>query len=128
MLRPSYLNPFDRPLHRNFTELRKTLAVATGAATQFGWGPRYLHSTGQLHKGGPDNGVFIIFACVKGPEIAIPERGFDFLSLELSQAFGDMEALNAKGRRAALILLNDRSKTAFDNALRAVEKAAKGRA
>ncbi|MCR4287724.1 MAG: transaldolase, partial [Deltaproteobacteria bacterium] len=123
-----YLNPFDRPLHRNFTKLRKTLTVATGAATQFGWGPRYLHSTGQLHKGGPDNGVFIIFACAKGPEAAIPERGFDFLSLELSQAFGDMEALNAKGRRAALILLNDRSKTAFDNALRAVEKAAKGRA
>lgn len=123
-----YLNPFDRPLHRSFTELRKTLAVVTGAATQFGWGPRYLHSTGQLHKGGPDNGVFVIFACAKGPEVAIPERGFDFLSLELSQAFGDMEALNAKGRRAALILLNDRSKTVFDNVLRAVEKAVRGRA
>ena len=66
----------------------------------FGYGPRYLHSTGQLHKGGPNSGVFILFTAPEPQDVPIPGEAFSFGTLELSQALGDFASLDAAGRRA----------------------------
>jgi hypothetical protein len=71
----------------------------TGCATMFGYGPRYLHSTGQLHKGGPNTGVFLVLTA-PGADVPIPGEPFTFGILELAQALGDMTSLDQAGRRA----------------------------
>ncbi len=76
----------------------------TGCATMFGYGPRYLHSTGQLHKGGPNTGVFLIFTA-PGADVPIPGEPFTFGILELAQALGDVASLDQAGRRALHIHL-----------------------
>ncbi|HBG47080.1 MAG TPA: transaldolase [Deltaproteobacteria bacterium] len=105
----AYYNPVDRGFEAEFTELRKALRDSTGAATQFGFGPRYLHSTGQLHKGGPKNGLFIILCHAPREDFKVPGSPFSFSDLELSQAYGDMEALDSKGLRVVLVGLKDPS-------------------
>ena len=66
----------------------------------FGYGPRYLHSTGQLHKGGADNGVFLVVTAAPREDVAIPGESFSFATLELAQAIGDFQSLDVAGRRA----------------------------
>ena len=66
----------------------------------FGYGPRYLHSTGQLHKGGPNTGVFVLISATPREDVAIPGEPFSFGTLELAQAIGDFASLDAAGRRA----------------------------
>jgi hypothetical protein len=66
----------------------------------FGYGPRYLHSTGQLHKGGPNTGVFVMITATPREDLPIPGEPFTFGTLELAQAIGDFAALDAAGRRA----------------------------
>lgn len=112
----AYFNPSDDEVIHSFEGLRKELRDSTGAATQFGFGPRYLHSTGQLHKGGGKNGLFIILCHEAKEDIPVPGSPFSFGTLELSQAFGDMEALDSKGRRVALLDLKDSSKDAIREA------------
>jgi hypothetical protein len=64
-----------------------------------GFGPRFLHSTGQLHKGGPNKGLFLQITADPVEDIEIPEKGMSFGTLERAQALGDYEALEASGRR-----------------------------
>jgi hypothetical protein len=66
----------------------------------FGYGPRYLHSTGQLHKGGPNTGVFIIVTAEPPQDLAIPGEQFSFGVLEMAQALGDFQSLDRTNRRA----------------------------
>jgi hypothetical protein len=66
----------------------------------FGYGPRYLHSTGQLHKGGANNGVFVLISHSPVADLDIPGQPFTFGTLELAQAVGDFNSLDATGRRA----------------------------
>jgi transaldolase/glucose-6-phosphate isomerase len=80
---------------------------ATGCVVTHGFGPRYLHSTGQLHKGGPNTGVFLQVVDDTGAEIAIPNQPFGFGKLIRAQAAGDFELLKERGRRAARIRLED---------------------
>ena len=80
-------------------EFRRTLQDAVGLATTFGLGPRFLHSTGQLHKGGPENGLFLQMV-VPEEDLPIPGRGFGFQTLMAAQAAGDLDALRQAGRRA----------------------------
>jgi hypothetical protein len=63
-------------------------------------GPRYLHSTGQLHKGGPNTGVFLLVTAAPRADLQIPGYPFTFGTLELAQALGDFASLDAAGRRA----------------------------
>ena len=105
----AYFDPNDRAIDETLMDLRKTLRDAIGAATQFGYGPRYLHSTGQLHKGGANKGVFLILCHETKDDIKIPGSAFSFSELELSQAFGDMEALDSRGCRVALVNIKDPS-------------------
>lgn len=120
----AYYNPADTAVEGAFNEMRNALREITGAATQFGFGPRYLHSTGQLHKGGANNGVFIIFTHATRNDVRIPRSAFSFSELELSQAFGDMEALASKGRRVALFNMKDASAGPLKEAVRLIRKAA----
>jgi len=82
-------------------------ARETGCVVTKGLGPRYLHSTGQLHKGGPNTGLFIQVVDETGDEVAIPGRDFGFGRLIRSQAAGDFAALEEQGRRAIRIRLED---------------------
>jgi hypothetical protein len=66
----------------------------------FGYGPRYLHSTGQLHKGGANSGVFVIVTALPAADLPIPGEPFSFGTLELAQGLGDFASLDATGRRA----------------------------
>jgi hypothetical protein len=74
-------------------------------ATTTGYGPRFLHSTGQLHKGGPDSGVLIQLTCDAKTDLAIPGEPYTFGTLRQAQALGDFSALEKHGRRAIRIHL-----------------------
>jgi len=86
---------FVRPLRTAVTRL----AAATGRPIALEIGPRYLHSTGQLHKGGPDTGVFLVLTARDKVDLAIPERDYTLGQLFRAQAEGDLTTLAAHGRR-----------------------------
>src|SRR5438132_1569910 len=85
--------------------LRAAWAARLGIATTLGFGPRYLHSTGQLHKGGPNTGLFLVLTADDAVDLEIPEMGVTFGRLKRAQAIGDIRALLAKGRRVAHVHL-----------------------
>lgn len=82
-------------------------ARATGRPVTVGLGPRYLHSTGQLHKGGSNSGIFVQVVDDLGEELEIPASPFGFRRLISAQAAGDYEALKERGRRVARVRLED---------------------
>ena len=84
-------------------EIRKTIASERRVATTTGYGPRFLHSTGQLHKGGPGNGVFLQLTGGPGDDVAIPNEKFGFGPLARAQAIGDIQSLLSRNRRAVSI-------------------------
>jgi transaldolase/glucose-6-phosphate isomerase len=77
--------------------------AATGCVVTHGFGPRYLHSTGQLHKGGPNTGLFLQVVEEYGDELKIPHKPFGFARLIRAQAAGDFESLRDRGRRVARV-------------------------
>ncbi len=81
-------------------ELRATIRAATGAATTFGYGPRFLHSTGQLHKGGAPNGRFLQLTSRPRRDAEIPGAGYSFGTLIAAQAAGDLQTLRDHGLKA----------------------------
>jgi hypothetical protein len=91
--------------HELLQALRLSLRSATGRATTLGYGPRFLHSTGQLHKGGANNGVFIQFTADEEPDAPIPGQPYGFGALRWSQAAGDFEVLETRGRRVIRVRL-----------------------
>ncbi|MGH7268390.1 MAG: bifunctional transaldolase/phosoglucose isomerase, partial [Candidatus Rokuibacteriota bacterium] len=84
---------------RELTALRRAVRDARGAATTVGYGPRFLHSTGQLHKGGPSTGLFLQLTADTGDDVPIPGHRFGFGVLARAQARGDFEVLAERGRR-----------------------------
>lgn len=99
--------PRDPQMLAKLQELRKGIQAKTGRATTLGFGPRFLHSTGQLHKGGANNGLFLQLTAEPQQDLDIPEEGITFGVLERAQAIGDLEALQARGRRVIRIHLRD---------------------
>jgi len=89
--------------------LRDTLAARTTHPVTFGWGPRFLHSTGQYHKGGPQNGVFLQVTGAVIRDVPVPGRPFSLGRLQLAQALGDLRALGQRGRPAVRLHLRDRA-------------------
>ncbi|MEV7008963.1 glucose-6-phosphate isomerase [Streptosporangium sp. NPDC051022] len=89
--------------------LRGRLAVRTERPITFGWGPRFLHSTGQYHKGGPQNGVFLQITGAVEEDVEIPGRPYTLGRLQLAQALGDLGALAGRGRPAVRLHLTDRA-------------------
>jgi transaldolase/glucose-6-phosphate isomerase len=91
--------------HQVLQTLRLALRDRRRVATTLGYGPRYLHSTGQLHKGGPNTGVFILFTANAAADLPIPEQPYGFATLQRAQALGDFRALNSKERRVIRVHL-----------------------
>ena len=89
--------------------LRDALAGRTTHPVTFGWGPRFLHSTGQYHKGGPQNGVFLQITGAVTADVPVPGRDFTLGRLQLAQALGDLGALRQRSRPAVRLHLRDRS-------------------
>lgn len=85
--------------------IRMKLRDKLKVATTLGYGPRYMHSTGQLHKGGPNTGVMILFTYGAQEDVAIPGNDYGFATLQKAQALGDFRSLNDKNRRVIRIHL-----------------------
>jgi transaldolase / glucose-6-phosphate isomerase len=92
---------------RRIADLVRKLRRRSGVVVTHGYGPRYLHSTGQLHKGGPNTGLFLQIVDDPGDEIPIPGKPFGFRRLIRAQAAGDYASLKERGRRVARIELED---------------------
>ena len=93
-----YVYPSEE-VEKALLSLRDKIMARTKRAVLFGFGPRYLHSTGQLHKGDGNNGVFLILSAEPANDIKIPGQHYTFGQLCNAQALGDFQALQAKGRR-----------------------------
>ncbi|MDI2027335.1 glucose-6-phosphate isomerase [Saccharopolyspora sp. TS4A08] len=89
--------------------LRSELARRTGLQTTFGWGPRFLHSTGQYHKGGHQNGVFLQITGDSEADLEVPERPYALAGLQRAQALGDGQVLADHGRPVLRLHLTDRA-------------------
>ena len=89
------------------TAIREQVRDRTKAATCVGFGPRFLHSTGQAYKGGPNSGVFVQITCDDAQDIAIPGHRYSFGVVKAAQARGDLEVLVERDRRAIRIHLRD---------------------
>ncbi len=100
----AYLAPW--PEHDEAIQaIRLRLRDGLRLATTLGYGPRFLHSTGQLHKGGPDKGLFIQLTVDDPEELPIPGEAYGFSTLKKAQALGDLASLQSKGRRVVRIHL-----------------------
>jgi glucose-6-phosphate isomerase len=100
---------FDRLAFAGLEGIRDQLADASGRPVTFGWGPRFLHSTGQFHKGGPAIGVFLQVTAAPAEDLAIPDRPFTFGELIAAQAAGDAQVLAGHGRPVLRLHLTDRA-------------------
>ena len=99
---------FDRLAFAELEGIRDQLADASDRPVTFGWGPRFLHSTGQFHKGGPAIGVFLQVTAAAAQDLAIPDRPFTFGELISAQAAGDAQVLAGHGRPVLRLHLTDR--------------------
>jgi glucose-6-phosphate isomerase/transaldolase/glucose-6-phosphate isomerase len=100
----AYLQPSEA-FDEAAAELRETVRGATRATTTFGYGPRFLHSTGQFHKGGPAEGRFLQIVHDAPLDVEIPGRPFTFTTLKNAQAIGDLQTLRELGRPAERVRL-----------------------
>ena len=104
----AFLPPDDSRFDGLLKEFRMKSGVRGRCATMFGYGPRYLHSTGQLHKGGANNGVFVVIVAEADDDLPIPDHPFSFSVLETAQAVGDFQSLDREQRRALLVTMPKR--------------------
>jgi transaldolase / glucose-6-phosphate isomerase len=106
-------------------KIRLTLRDETKCATTTGYGPRFLHSTGQLHKGGSDTGVFLQLTAADSPDVPLPGEAFTFGVLKEAQALGDFESLAKRGRRAIRVELGSNLTAGLEELLEAVSSRVK---
>jgi transaldolase/glucose-6-phosphate isomerase len=109
---------------RELDAMRAAIREKTGAAACMGFGPRFLHSTGQAYKGGPATGVFLQITAKHVHDIAVPGKGYSFGAVVDAQAAGDLAVLAERGRRAVRIHL-DNVDEGLASLRRAVEAALK---
>ncbi|MGH7832344.1 MAG: hypothetical protein ACREQK_01765, partial [Candidatus Binatia bacterium] len=103
-------------------EIRMAVRERLRVATTLGFGPRFLHSTGQLHKGGPNSGVFLQLRDEPADDLPVPESRYTFRQLITAQAAGDEAALRQRGRRVQALNLGTRPKQGLEAILSAVTK------
>jgi glucose-6-phosphate isomerase len=99
----------DRSGDRDLAKLREIIARKSNRPVTFGWGPRFLHSTGQFHKGGQQNGAFLQITGVTNGDVVIPGQSFGFKTLIMAQALGDLRALAKRKYPLLRLHLSDRS-------------------
>jgi transaldolase / glucose-6-phosphate isomerase len=121
----AFLNYFEETakLDGQLQEIRTQLREKTRCATTAGYGPRFLHSTGQLHKGGPDSGVFFQLGAKDKVDFPVPGEAFSLSVLKEAQALGDFRALKARGRRVVKIELGDDLSSGLDQLQQAFQSA-----
>ncbi|MEI3843564.1 MULTISPECIES: glucose-6-phosphate isomerase [unclassified Microbacterium] len=107
----AYVNRLEMP---QLQGLREMVAADSGRPTTFGWGPRFLHSTGQYHKGGPAQGVFLQILERTDVDLEIPERPFTFGQLIEAQAAGDAAVLAEHGRPVVTLTLTEAQDDVLD--------------
>ncbi len=118
----AYLAPSDGVAHL-LEELRVRLRDHLKVATTAGYGPRFLHSTGQLHKGGPNSGLFLQLIDEPGTDVAVPETDYTFGQLIRAQAIGDYRALVQRGRRVLRLQLGRDAEHGLKAVIDAIEHA-----
>ncbi len=101
----AYVPPDTSPFAQPLEQFRTAIGAKAGCATMLGYGPRYLHSTGQLHKGGPNSGVFVVITAAVSEDLDIPGEPYSFGILEMAQGVGDFQSLDRTGRRAVHVHL-----------------------
>lgn len=109
-------------VEKRLAALRRLLARRLRRATTLGHGPRYLHSTGQLHKGGPNHGVFLLITADESETLPVPGQPYDFGRLKCAQALGDVQVLQRHGRRVMRVHLADAA-AGLDRLLAALQRA-----
>ncbi len=102
----AYVEPSDENIEQ-LEGMRTMIRDELRVATTLGFGPRFLHSTGQLHKGGPNTGVFLVITADDAADLKIPDMGYSFGTLIRAQALGDIQALVGKGRRVLRLHLTN---------------------
>lgn len=95
--------PKSNDRHQVLEKIRHLVGQQHNVATTLDYGPRYLHSTGQLHKGGPNNGVYLMITTDQSIDLPVPGTDYDFQTLHLAKGLGDYVSLTQKGRRVARI-------------------------
>ncbi|MCC6804362.1 MAG: bifunctional transaldolase/phosoglucose isomerase, partial [Anaerolineae bacterium] len=115
--------PMTAEVDAKLDDIRRRLRHVTRRAVTLGYGPRFLHSTGQLHKGGANNGIFFQITCDDPIDLPIPEAPYTFGVLKTAQAAGDLEALQSKGRRALRLHIEGDVVAGLQKLLDAVEMA-----
>lgn len=97
---------YDRDVHDELKRLQGDLLTSTGLATTLGYGPRFLHSTGQLHKGGPNTGLFMQIVDGAEGDVPVPGTEYSFGELTSAEALGDIIVLTDRGRRVLRVDLD----------------------
>jgi len=108
---------------RALTEMRRIIRDRTRVATCVGFGPRFLHSTGQAYKGGPNSGVFLQVTCEDAKDLPVPGQRYSFGTVKAAQARGDFDVLAERGRRALRVHLGSDVDAGLMRLLEAVERA-----
>ncbi|CAM3218446.1 glucose-6-phosphate isomerase [Nocardioides dubius] len=108
----------DAERDADVARLRDLLAARTGRPVTFGWGPRFLHSTGQYHKGGPATGVFLQLTCEPEQDLDVPGREFTLQQFITAQAIGDGQILTQRGR--PVLRLHAQKPGGFNDVVRAL--------
>src|SRR5205807_90882 len=106
--------------------IRQAVRAGRRVATTLGFGPRLLHSTGQLHKGGPNTGVFLEITAEDEEDLAIPGQKYTFGVLSRAQALGDFEVLAQRGRRVLRVHLGGKVEAGLGRLREVVAKVIRG--
>jgi transaldolase/glucose-6-phosphate isomerase len=97
----------NEPHTAALTGIRTRIRDTTRAATCLGFGPRFLHSTGQAYKGGPNSGVFLQITCEDAADLDVPGHAYSFGVVKAAQARGDLDVLVERGRRTLRVHFKD---------------------
>ena len=111
----------NRRHHDQLQALRHVIRDSKRVATCLGFGPRFLHSTGQAYKGGPNTGVFLQITCEDARDLPVPGHNYSFGIVKAAQARGDFQVLSERGRRALRVHLGPNvpaGLAALDDAIR----------
>jgi glucose-6-phosphate isomerase len=99
----------DRIADAEVADVRAALAARLAHPVTFGWGPRFLHSTGQYHKGGPQTGAFLQITGAVSNDLDVPGEPYTFGQLQAAQWAGDLQALQSRARPVLRLHLSDRA-------------------
>ncbi len=118
--------PYRETVRTALDAIRLRVRDSLRLATTLGFGPRYLHSTGQLHKGGPATGLYLQVTCADPEDLAIPGQPYSFGTLKRAQALGDLEALQARGRPVRRVHLERDVEAGLQHLAGVVDRALQG--